>query len=47
MPSGDSILLLPFAVTFVDGDKAVDGQKVKDPDLKSKLVNEYRASWRG
>ncbi len=35
------ILLLPFAVTFVDPDKVMEGQKVKDPDLKSKLATEH------
>ncbi len=35
------ILLLPFAVTFVDADKLMDGQKVKDPDLKNRLADEY------
>lgn len=35
------ILLLPFSVTFVDADKVLDGQKVKDPDLKNKLSAEF------
>lgn len=35
------ILLLPFSVTFVDADKLSEGQKVKDPDLKNKLIGEY------
>lgn len=35
------ILLLPFLVTFVDKDKVVEGQKVKDPELKNKLIAEH------
>lgn len=35
------ILLLPFNVTFVDADKAVAGQNVKDLHLKDKLVGEF------
>ena len=35
------ILLVPFAVTFADAEALVDGQKVKDPDLKNKLLAEY------
>ncbi len=34
------IRLLPFGETFVDADKAIEGQKVKDPDLKMKLMEE-------
>jgi putative DNA primase/helicase len=34
------IRLLPFNETFVDADKASDGQKIKDPDLKAKLLVE-------
>ena len=34
------ILLLPFLVTFVDKEKAVAGQRIKDRDLKNKLLAE-------
>jgi putative DNA primase/helicase len=35
------ILLLPFNVTFVDADKRMEGQMIKDPDLKNKLSDEF------
>jgi P4 family phage/plasmid primase-like protien len=35
------IRLLPFEVTFIDADKATEGQHVKDPDLKAKLATEF------